>query len=101
MNKIEFNKYSVVELCGLTNVSDKNVKACFVTDEKDYNLSEILKCGLAFTSAGSNGAFNIWIDDDGELIGERMRYMVTKETRVFNSISEAEQCISEWMDIIK
>ena len=43
MNKIEFNKYSVVELCGLINVSDKNVKACFVTDEKDYNLSEILK----------------------------------------------------------
>lgn len=101
MKKIELSKYSVVELSGLINVSDKKVKACFITDEKDYNLSEILKCGLAFTSAGSNGAFNVWIDDDGELIGERMRYMVTKETRIFNSISEAEQCILEWMDIIK
>ena len=34
MGKIEFNKYSVVELSGLINVSDKNVKACFITDEK-------------------------------------------------------------------
>ena len=61
MTKKEFNKYSVVELCGLTNVSDKNVKACFITDEKDYNLFVMGNLRYNFLLERLTGKFGVKI----------------------------------------
>ena len=94
------NKYHIVKLDKLKGVSEGEVRACFVSGKDPFNLKEILKCGLAFTSAGGNGAINVWITDNGELKGELMRYCVVKESTTFNSIKEAKDRISVWMTII-
>ena len=97
---IKLNKYRIVDLSGLEGVSQYNMKACFITHEKNWNLNEILKCGFAFTSAGGNGAINVWLNDNMELKGELMRYGVVISSKTFNSVSEAKICILLWMNWI-
>lgn len=100
MSNIRLKKYQIVELDGLKGVSGNKIKACFVNKESCFDLREILRCGFAVTSAGDNGAFNIWMTDDGELKGELLRYCVIKDSATFHSILDAKNRIDTWMTLI-
>jgi len=63
-------------------------------------IESTLELGYACTSAGDNGAINVWKDDAGIIRGELMRYCVTVEKRTFASYAELEKCISEWLEMI-
>jgi hypothetical protein len=55
-----------------------------------------LRAGLAATSAGDNGALNIWTDDTGAYRCESMKFMVTLESRVFNKQSSVVKWFKQW-----
>lgn len=55
---------------------------------------------LMRTSAGDNGAINVWKDDAGIIRGKLMRYCVTVEKRTFANYVDAEKCVSDWLERI-
>ena len=64
------------------------------------DIEPTLELGCACTSAGDNGAINVWKDDAGIIRGELMRYCVTIESRSFSNYPEAEKCVSDWLELI-
>lgn len=45
------------------------------------------------TTAGDNGAINIWVDDDGRYRGCRMRWMITEA----ETIVDTKRKLKEWL----
>lgn len=52
---------------------------------------------MAVTSAGINGAINIWLDDSGNICGEFMNNRTIIESLKFDSIEDAELCALKWI----
>lgn len=60
-----------------------------------------IKNGFAATTAGDNGAINVWIDDKGKLRAERMVYCSTKDSFKKSTVAELEQWIKAALKLIK
>lgn len=85
----------ICQLEGLPGIKKRIIDAYCINNTSD--IEPTLQLGYACTSAGDNGAINIWKDDAGIIRGELMRYCVTVEKRVFASYEEAEKCVSDWL----
>ena len=88
----------ICQLEGLPGVKRYKVDAYLINDTSD--IEPTLELGYACTSAGYNGAINVWKDDSGIIRGELMRYCVIVEKRTFASYSEVEKCVSDWLERI-
>lgn len=76
----------------------RKVDAYSINNTSD--IESTIELGYACTSAGDNGAINVWKDDAGIIRGELMRYCVTVEKRTFTSYAEVEKCVSDWLERI-
>ena len=101
----EMNKNIVVkkekpicQLEGLPGVKRDKIYAYWFKDINDIEAT--LELGYACTSAGNNGAINVWKDDTGMIRGELMRHLVVVEKRTFVSYAEVEKCVSDWLERI-
>ncbi|GAA6244378.1 hypothetical protein F030043B2_34200 [Bacteroides fragilis] len=104
-NRVDMNKNIAVkkekpicQLEGLPGVKKCKVDAYWINDTSD--IEPTLELGFACTSAGDNGAINVWKDDAGMIQGELMRFCVKVEKRTFSNYLEMEKCISEWLERI-
>jgi len=64
------------------------------------NISEIgkgFRTHKAISSANSNGAINIWKDDNGVYNCESMRYFVRLEHKKFNSLKDVKEWAKKWL----
>lgn len=59
-----------------------------------------LRAGHAATTAGDDGAINIWRDDNGKLRGEVMRFMITQDSQTFNNQALIAPWFRKWFTII-
>ena len=57
----------------------------------------ILRKGLAATSAGDDGAINVWKDDNGKWQCEAMRYMVTQDSQTCDRVKDIEPWVRTWL----
>lgn len=65
---------------------------------KANEVEAIINDGLAATAAGGNGAINVWRDDFGNIRCESMRFCITLDTKVFESINAAAlKWIRKWL----
>lgn len=60
-----------------------------------------LRAGRAATTAGDNGAINIWKDDKGRWRGEVMRFMVKIESRTFKTQAAIAPWFNKWFKKIQ
>lgn len=104
-NNKEMNKNIVIkkekpicQLDGLPGVKREKTDAYWFKDVNDIEAT--LELGYACTSAGDNGAINVWKDDAGIIRGKLMRYCVTVEKRTFANYVDAEKCVSDWLERI-
>lgn len=91
-------KKSIGQLEGLPGVKRRIIDAYRINNTSD--IEPILELGYACVSAGDNGAINVWKDDAGMIRGELTRYCVTVEKRIFASYTDAEICVSDWLERI-
>lgn len=71
----------ICQLEGLPGVKKCKVDAYWINDTSD--IEPTLELGFACTSAGDNGAINVWKDDAGMIQGELMRFCVKVEKKHF------------------
>lgn len=88
----------ICQLERLPGVKRRIIDAYCINNTSD--IEPILELGYACTSAGDNGAINVWKDDAGIIRGKLMKYCVTVENRTFASYVEAEKCVSDWLERI-
>ena len=92
------NEKPICQLDGLPGVKREKTDAYWFKDVNDIEAT--LELGYACTSAGDNGAINVWKDDAGIIRGKLMRYCVTVEKRTFANYVDAEKCVSDWLERI-
>lgn len=88
----------ICQLVWLPGLKIRKVNAYSINNTSD--IESIIELGYACTSAGNNGAINVWKDDAGIIRGELMRYCVTVEKRTFTSYAEVEKCVNDWLEMI-
>lgn len=88
----------ICQLEGLSGVKKRKVDAYFINKTSD--IEPTLELGCACTSAGDNGAINVWKTDAGIIRGELMRYCVTVEKKTFANYTEMEKCVNDWLERI-
>ena len=94
-------KYKIAGvLTGLKGVS-KDINCTFF--KKAEEVEGILKSNLAATTAGFDGAINVWKDDNGLIRCELMKFFKTIEEKIFmpDEIRSAEILIARWLYKIK
>jgi hypothetical protein len=82
---------NIVKLTGCKDVSH-DIYAYFTCDAE--KALKALELEIPCTGANSTGAYNIYFNDDGEIICEYMTFCVTREFKKVSSIQDAV----EWMD---
>jgi len=85
-------------LLDLEGTSIKEMQAIFIK-----KASEITKVttSAAVTAAGSNGAINIWLDDDMHFRCEAMKFMVTVDKQTYSDVSKVKAWAKKWLSEIK
>lgn len=58
---------------------------------------KILRKGLAATTAGDNGAINVYRDDSNKYRCEMMRHMVSMDAQQFTTQAEVREWLRQWM----
>lgn len=89
----------MAKLSGLKGISAKEVECKFIEKAKD--IERILKSGKAATTAGDNGAINVYLDDEANIRCESMRYRASLEKKVYRSYPAAIAWTKKWMRIIR
>ena len=87
--------------CKLRNLKGKNgdVYAYWINDVSD--IEPTLELGYACTCADNNGSINVWKNDRNEICACLSRFQVAIRQRTFDSYSEMEDCVSEWIKDIE
>lgn len=83
-------------LTGLKGVSKKETKAIFIKKPSQI-IKAVLDKGMAFTSAGDNGAINIWKDDSGNIQCEAMRWLNSIDKQTFTNIKSVKVWADKWL----
>ena len=60
-------------------------------------LPSIVKSGKYASTADSNGAIGVWLDDKKRLRGEACRHLRTIDSQIFKILKAARQWYAEWM----
>ncbi len=83
----------------LEGVSKKEIPCEFI--KKPSAIRKLLKSGKAATIADTNGAINIWRDDEGFIRCNVMAWMISIEKKKYKTFKDAEKWISKWQKKIK
>ena len=86
-------------LRNLKGTSVEEIECEFIT--KPSEIKDILENGKACTAADSNGAINIWKDDNGLIRCESMAYFRSLDTKEFENIEDVEKWTKKWLRKIK
>lgn len=78
----------------LSGTERKEIPVLFIKNIEDIQV--VLNNGMACTDAGSNGAINIWKDDENKIRCEAMKYMSSVELKIYDKISDAKRWYSRW-----
>lgn len=81
-------------LSQLEGVKKKNIP-CFSIKNPSSVKTKKMKDGYAYTTAGDNGAINVWIDDKGFYRAELMVYCIVKDKVIFKTLKETRLWIKE------
>lgn len=83
-------------LVGLEGTSGDVIDAVFIEKSSQIKNS-IFNEGKAFTSAGSNGAINIWEDDEGFVRCKAMRYFATIDYQKYSKLKDVKAWTDYWL----
>lgn len=86
------------QLVGLKGTNGKEIDYFFI--KRVTQIKKITK-NLAGTNAGSNGALNIWIDDDNNYRCESMKFKSVLESKIFSDVKDVSKWLKEWNIKIK
>lgn len=86
-------------LIDLEGLSVKEVECEFI--KKPSDIRKIFKAGKAATTADTNGALNIWKDDEGIIRCNAMAWLQSLEKKQFKTLAGAEKWIAKWLKKIK
>lgn len=78
----------------------KGVRRKFTDAEFIKKASEIdkkIKPKVACTSAGDNGAINIWIDDKGKIRCEAMRWCNSVDNQIYDDLKPVKIWAKKWL----
>lgn len=87
-------------LKNLEGVSATELEHLFFKSPNEIRLSN-LKKRIAYTSAESNGAVNIYLDDDGFLRCERFFYQKCVDKKVFTNMKDVRDWAGSSLIAIK
>lgn len=82
----------------LEGIAAKEIECEFI--DKPSDVKKILSKGKAATTAGDNGAINIWKDDKGRYRCAAMQWMRTVEQKDFRDIDQAIRWAAKWIKTI-
>jgi uncharacterized protein YllA (UPF0747 family) len=85
-------------LAGLPNTTENQDCEIVSTVTAAFN---VLRQGTAASASGDNGAINLWYDDDGDLRGERMRFLITEDSQTFSTKKEARTWLKDALQKIQ
>lgn len=85
------------DLIGLKGIKKRRTNAIFIKEANVKEIKSALESGYACTSAGDNGAINIWKTDAGILRGETMRHCCSIECVKFSTYAEAIEWAQKWL----
>lgn len=74
-------------------------RALYLIHPSDVEI--IIRIGLCATDAKTNGAINIWEDDDGNVRCEAMRNWGSIDKKTFKNARRAIPWVKKWMRKIK
>ena len=86
-------------LRNLKGISVEEIECEFIT--KLSEIKNILENGKACTTAGDNGAINIWKDDTGLIRCESMAYYRSLDTKEFENLEDVEKWAKKWIRKIR
>lgn len=86
-------------LIDLEGTSRKSIESLFITKGSDIEV--ILANEYAATTAGHNGAINVWKDDDGNIRCEVLKHFASIEKKTYSSLSLATIWVNKWIKKIK
>lgn len=87
-------------LVALPGIRKRKIGACYIKEASENEIKNILEKGFACTSAGGNGAINIWKTDGGVIRGEAMRNCHSLDKKEFSSYTEVAKWAKQWIKII-
>lgn len=85
-------------LIGLDGISENERVVGFIDHHSDIQV--LINNKMAATASGSNGAINIWEDDNGKIRCEAMVFMHVKSSEIFDNIFMAQVWFDNWMERI-
>lgn len=88
----------MVQLKNLDGVRKKLVDAKYFKNAKEAE--DIIQSGIAATTAGSNGAINVWEDDKGNVWCSMMQYLEYIDKKIINGTDERRKWIKRNLKII-
>lgn len=88
----------MVTLNDLEGTNRKETKAIFI--RKAFEIKKI-KQDLAVTAAGSNGAINIWLDDDNHFRCQAWRYMESMDKQTYSDVNNVKIWAKKWLSAIQ
>lgn len=86
------------QLLNLEGTSIKAMDCLFFTNPSEINK---VTPTLAITSADTNGAINIWLDDDMHFRCNAMRNRKSVDKQVYSDVSKAKAWAKKWLSEIK
>lgn len=86
-------------LLNLEGVKAKITNCEFFSTPEEMEL--ILKNGVAATTAGDNGAINVYRDDEGAIRCEAMRHLSSIDKKIYQDIEGAKAWSKKWLKKIK
>jgi len=88
----------MITLINLEGTNRKETKAIFI--KKAFQVKKITP-ELAVTSAGDNGAINIWLDDDNHFRCNAMRYLKSVDMQTYSDIHKVKVWAKKWLSEIR
>lgn len=88
-----------MELKGLTGVTQKAVPVAWFSSASQ--VSRLLRTNRALTTAGNNGAINVWIDDAGRYCADYQRYLKTEARWRGKQKTRLTEWLKVWMPKMK
>lgn len=86
------------QLLNLEGTSVKAMDCLFFTKPSEINK---VTPTVAITTADTNGAINIWLDDDMHFRCEAMRYFCSVDKQVYSDVSKVKAWAKKWLSEIK
>jgi hypothetical protein len=88
-----------MQLQGLPGLKAKKIKAEYF--KKISEIETNLNKNIAVTTAGDNGAINIWKDDEGKIRCESYSFCKTLDSQIYSNISNVNNWAAKWLKEIK